>query len=310
MASTPYIELPGSSTYRYPFPLRDCVSQTFLLRASRDRLQAVTDRWLNSVPGSEWRFEPLIPFVVCNPFWIAEVGWQPPGQGFMRETDFNFGFFVACFRGGHFDHVAYAPAYLIVDNPLTVATGREIWGWRKVYGEMEYVAGTYQPAAAKTWVSKSFGPRQDVELAEVARIVKPPAWGPNSNEASWKDLMQILETALGEAVLGVATAIERLLLHLKSQNLNIIHLLQLRSAENPAAAAYQALIESPMQITAVRYAWLFPPGFSVQLTDYPSYPLISDLGITVDQNNMATSVLSYQVNFDAVLQAGTVLAKA
>ncbi len=310
MTLPPYIELPGSNTYRYPFPLRNCVSQTFLLPASRDRLQAVTDRWLNSVPGSEWRFEPLLPYVVCNPFWIAEVGWQPEGQGFMHETDFNFGFFVACFRGKEFDHVAYAPAYLVVDNPLTVSTGREIWGWRKVYGEMEYVAGTYEPSAAKTWVSKSYGPRQDIELAEVARILKPPSWGPNSNQASWEDFIGILKTALGDLVLGVGTAIERLLLHLKSQNMNVMHLMQLRSAEDPAVASYQALIEAPMQITAMHYAYLLPADFGVQLTDYPSYPLISDLGITVDANNVATSVLSYQLNFDAVLQAGKVLAKA
>jgi hypothetical protein len=148
----------------------------------------VTDQWLNFVPGREWRFEPLLPIVVCHPFWIAEIGWQPAGQGFMRETDLNFGFFVACFRGNRFDHVAYAPAYLIVDNPLTVTTGREIWGWRKVYGEMEYVAGTYEPGAAKTLVSKSYRPRQEVELAEVARIVKPPSWGPSSSKASWEDL--------------------------------------------------------------------------------------------------------------------------
>ena len=310
MALPPYIELPGSSTYRYPFPLRDCVSQAFVLPASRERLQSVTDRWLNAIPGSEWRFEVLMPYVICNPFWIAEVGWQPAGQGFMRETDFNFGFFVSCFRGKEFDHVAYAPAYLIVDNPLTVSTGREIWGWRKVFGEMEYVAGTYEPRAARTLVSKSYGPRQDMELAEVARIVKPPAWGANSSQASWEDLVETLTMALGDALLGVGMAIEQLLLHLKSQNLNVIQLMQTRSAEDPGVAAYQALIEAPMQITAMRYAWLLPEGFQVQLTDYPSYPLISDLGITVDKNNVATSILSYQVNFDANLTAGKVLVKA
>jgi hypothetical protein len=308
MALPSYIELPGSSTHRYPFPMRNCVSQTFVLPASYERLKAVTDHWLNAVPGSEYRFVPLLPFVICNPFWIERIGWQPEGQGFMRETDFNFGFFVACFRGELFDHIAFAPAYLVVDNPLTVTTGREVFGYRKVFGQMEYVAGTYEPAAASTWVSKSYAPHEEVELAEVARIVKPPSWGPASSQANWESLVQILTVAAGDVVLAAVTALEQLIALFKSQNLHIVYLLQLRSVEDPTAAAYQALVESPMQITKLNYAWLLPPNFGVKLTDYPSYPLISDLGITVDKDGLATSVLSYQLNFDAVLQPGQVLA--
>jgi hypothetical protein len=51
------------------------------------------------------------------------------------------------------------------------------------------------------------------------------------------------------------------------------------------------------------------PG-SRQLTDYASYPLISDLGIKVDANNVATSVMSFQTNWDCVLAPGQVLAVA
>ena len=65
-----------------------------------------------------------------------------------------------------------------------------------------------------------------------------------------------------------------------------------------------------MQITKLTSAWFLPSGFSIQLTDYASYPLISDLGIKVDANGVAESVMSFQTNWDCNLLPGTVLALA
>ena len=63
-----------------------------------------------------------------------------------------------------------------------------------------------------------------------------------------------------------------------------------------------------MQITNLISSWFLPKGFSVQLTDYASFPLISDLGIKVDANGVAESVMSFQTNWDCTLQPGQVLA--
>jgi hypothetical protein len=303
-----FIELPGSSTYRHPFPLNSTNMQTFVLKASWERLRAVTDQWLNHA-GSLYRFVPL-PFVVCNPTWISRIGWTPQGQGWMHETDFNFGFFVAAFRDlVVFDHFAVAQAYLVVDNPITVASGREIFGFRKVFGTMEYVVDTWQPAAAATWVYKSYGPDQELELAEVARIV-PPVPGAATGKAVWEDIKMLERLLATDAGLAALVKIEQLIEAIATQDLRVIQLLQVRDVEDPLSAGYQALIEFPMQIDRMHSAWLLPPGYRVQLTDYPSYPLISDLGIEVqevDGKYMADSVLSFQVNMDCTLATGKVL---
>jgi hypothetical protein len=198
--------------------------------------------------------------------------------------------------------------YLVVDNPVTVATGREVFGYRKVFGEMEYVAGTYQPAAASTWLFKEFSPDSELELAEVARIVSPPAWGAATRRAETEDLKQIVELAGGDLLLDALVVGEHLLGYFRKPHLTNAYVLQIRDVASPASAAYQALIESPMEITSVHSSWFLPEGFRVQLTNYASYPLISDLGIVVDANNEAASVLSFQLNFDCLLQPGSVLA--
>lgn len=308
MILPPYIELPGSSVYRHPFPLKGMNSQVFVLRADYHQLVKTTDHWLNSIPGSDYRYVPLLPFVFCNPVWINKVLWTPGGQGWMRESDFNFGYYVACFKGIHFHHIAVAQAYLIVDNPLTASTGREVFGYRKSYGTMEYLAGTYQPAAASTWVIKKPGPDQELELAEIARIHMPPGWGAATQHAKFEALFHLAELTAGNLVLDAVVAVTRLIEHFKSKNLPVVYLLQLRDVEFPESAGYQALIESPMQITDLHSAWFLPKGFSLQLTDYASYPLISDLGIEVDANGKAESVLSFQTNWDCNLLPGKVLA--
>jgi hypothetical protein len=308
-----YVDLGGSYTYRHPYQFTGMNAQGLVLKASYAQLTATTDKWLNCIPGAPFRYAPLLPFVVCNPCWIDRITCTDPkwkAMGWMRETDFNFGYFVGAFKGTELDHVAVAMAYLVVDNPLTVSSGREVFGYRKAFGTMEYVAGTYQPAAASTWVYKKFSPDQELELAEVARILAPPAWGAATRLANLEFLRQLAELAVGDFVLDVMVAIEHLMSHLMTMSLPVVYLLQLRDVEQPDAASYQAVIEGPMQITRLNSAWMLPEGFSVKLTDYPSYPIISDLGIEVDGSGIAKSVLSYQLNFNCLMPEGKVMAAA
>lgn len=310
MALPQFIELPGSSVYRHPFPLNGMASQALLLHADYQQLTRSTDRWLNSVPGSDYRYVPLLPFVICNPVWIQQILWTPAGTGFMRESDFNFAYYVACFKGKEFQGIAVAQAYLVVDNPLTTSTGREVFGFRKVFGQMEYIAGTYQPAAASTWVLKHSTPDTELELAEVARIIPPDGWPAATRKAEFEDLKQLIELAIGDFIFDVATSVLHLIEHFRAQNLPVIYLLQLRDVADPTAASYQALIESPMQITKFHSGWFLPQGYKIRLTDYPSYPLISDLGIRVDATGTADVVLGFQTFWDCILQPGKVLAVA
>jgi hypothetical protein len=246
--------------------------------------------------------------VICNPVWINRIMWTPAGQGWMRESDFNFAYYVACFKGKSFSHIAIAQAYLVVDNPLTVSTGREVFGYRKVFGTMEYLAGTYQPVAASTWVLKETSPDAEVEIAEVARVIPPAGWPAATRSANWEDLKQLAELAVGDLIFDAMTGVLHLIELFRSQNLPVVYLLQLRDVEYPESASYQAILESPMQITKFHSAWFLPQGYKIQLTNYPSYPLISDLGLRVDASGQAEVALGFQTYWDCVLQPGKVVA--
>lgn len=305
MSLPQFIDLPGSSTYRPPFPLQSMNLQWFVLKASWEQLRQVTDQWLNHT-GSLYRYVPL-PFVVCNPTWISRVGWTPPGLGWMHETDFNFGFFVVAFRDlVIFDHIAMAQAFLVIDNPLTVTTGREVMGYRKVFGVMDYVVNTWQPAAASTWVFKNYGPDEELQLAEVARIL-PPELGPATKAALWDDALELAHLFTSDAELAALVKFEQFIELLKRPVLQVVQLLQVRDVEDPLSAGYQALLETPMRIDRINSAWRLPPGYRIQLTNYASYPIIENLGIEVDERNIATSLLSLQFNMDVTATTGKVL---
>jgi hypothetical protein len=309
----PYADLPGSRTFQPPYLFTGTTAQFFVLRANMERLRKVTDAWLNSVPGSPFVYKPLLPFVACTPMAIDSISCtNPPDSqmGWMRESDFNFSYFVEATKDGRFDHVACVFPYLIVDTPLTMATGREVFGFRKAFGNIEYAPGGYQPVAASTWLFKKFGTDQQIEVAEVARIV-PPSPNPKHNPvATLKHLLELIKIAAEDLLLDAAVAVERLISHLKQPAPILAYMMPVRDVEQPMSSGYAVLIEGPMTITKLHRASMLPDGYTIQLTDYASYPLISDLGIKVNGQGVAKSLMSYEVSFDCTLELGKVLAVA
>jgi hypothetical protein len=308
MSLPQFIDLPGSSSYQHPFPLLNFNTQIFILPAIWEALVAATDQWLNH-SGSLYRYVPL-PFVACNPTWISRVewtGWPGNGEGWMHETDFNFGLFVAGFKDLLIpDHFAIAQAFLVVDNPMTVIGGREIFGYRKMYGVMEYMANTWQPEAAATWVYKQFGPNEELQLAEVARVV-PPELGRATPASLKRDTQELEKLFLEDAVMAAGIKFEHFLAAMQTPSFRIINLLQIRDAEDPRSAGYQALIEAPLEINQMNTAWVLPPGYRIKINNYPSYPILDNLGIIVDEEGMAKSVASFQLNMNCTLGTGNVL---
>jgi hypothetical protein len=305
-----YTNPPGSRTYQQPYTMTGCKAQFFVLKASKERLQALLDRQLNVIPGSPYTYKPLTEFVNACPMWIDKILCNDPpdsNMGWMRESDFNFSFFVAAHAPGEekVAHVGVYFPYLLVDSPVTMASGREIWGYRKMLGQLEYVPGSYQPVAASTWVLKQYDKDQSLQLAEVARILPPRDEGTNP----LLNLLGKIEQVVADVGMDVGIVIENIVGMFHQDNMRMIFLQELRDAQDPQRAAFQGLIESMMTMTTIRSSKLLQNGYSVKLTDYASYPLISDMGIEV-KHDVAKSLATVEVDFDCVLQNGTVLATA
>ena len=170
-----FIDYAGSGSYGQPHVCTGFHAQFFVLKASIERLRAVTDLRLNGIPNSPYVYKPLAGVVMCSPIWIDKIQAADPNLGWMRESDFSFSYVVGAFKDGWLDHIAVTFPYIIVDSPVTMQNGREIWGYPKQWGQFEYTGTDYQPVAAEAWVLTKYAPATQMTLTEVVRVIPPDA---------------------------------------------------------------------------------------------------------------------------------------
>lgn len=340
MRAPQYAELPGSCTYRQPYTLAKATARFYLLAAKPAVLQKAVDEWLN-VPVNDIFDYVALPWVALCTMPIKQVySTNPPDRekGYSLENDVAFAVCLAAFRKGvgneHvIDHFAFTFPFVLVDNPITMTTGREVFGYRKSYGTYEFLPNTSMPIAASTPVMTEYQPTSEQCLREVVRIdglIDDLALDPgHSLEADIEHMLasdleegasflgRLEEKLLGEGTKWLlrhnadARDLFRHLLRglMKFRQLNVAFLLQLRDITDPDTAAYQALLEAPLRINKIDIPLPIRRS-KITLSDYPSYPIVSNLGIVCDRNYVVTPKLAFTVSMSFELMNGRVIAEA
>jgi hypothetical protein len=178
------------------------------------------------------------------------------------------------------------------------------------------------PIAATTMVLKEYKPESRLESAEVIRIHVPENL-PTKPRSLFTDGHKFLETLASIfpshhhflARCGVKAPFDLLKAFIRP-SMQVAFLKQLRDIEVPSRAAYQALVESAATVTDFRGAGLLDTGFTVTLTNYASYPMITDLGLVSDSGSMETApvqtftpMFGFWADFDFDLENGKVIAE-
>ena len=321
-----YVPLPGSAAYPHPFSQQDCTASMFVLQADWDQLCKTVDRWLNVPLNRKYRYVPLFPTVFLTSLAIPRITCKTPPDcniGFMPENDLTLSVPLVALKGGVVPtHLAMGFAYLLVDEAATMYTGRENFGYRKQFGVLTMNDKLRGPVSATTKVFKEHSPATKLEAAEVIRINLPDNL-PATPRCMFTDGGKFLETLagmfpshhdyLGRCGLKKPFDLLKQFIH---PTMQVAFLKQLRDVEDPARAAYQALVESPSKVTAFRGGGLLDSGFTVTLTNYASYPMISDLGLVSDSGKVEsapvqtfTPLFGFWADFDFDLEEGRVIAE-
>jgi hypothetical protein len=297
----PYVELLGSSSYPQPFVQTNCSATTFALQADRRTLCRLVDGWLNVPINKKYRYVPLCPAVFLCSLAIRRMVCQDPPRsewGWMEENDLSFMIPLLALRNGILPtHLAIGFPFLMVDQPLTMFTGRENFGYRKVLGQFEMSPILQVPISGATSVLKTFNPSTKLEPAEVVRI-NVPSDLPPARSGSFKDAKDVFDAMVkylpdhGEllASCGVNQAVTLPDFFLGS-SMQIAYLKQIRDIVDPSIAAYQGVVESPMEITKFVAGGMLDTGFTVTIANYDSYPLISALGLIPDFGRTGDGVI-------------------
>jgi hypothetical protein len=205
--------------------------------------------------------------------------------------------------GGLGRPVLWCP-YVWIDYGIGLIAGREVWGWAKELGQIGAAADNPgAPAAFRcdTMIFRDFDPDTQGKIETLIRVASPdplPAPSP---------ILQGIETVIG-AVLG---KLFEGLTGVAGPSLPVICLKQFRDSATPAKACFQAIVNSPCELTGFTGGGFLPGGFSLEIANCESHQILPDLlGAPLQTSGTTTLPVNWGVwsNFSFVAQPGSVVA--
>ncbi len=274
-----YVDRVGRGEQAMPFPgvMRDADLQVFVLQGQAARAQSLVDRFLNNPSGQPGKYVVDTDMVLVS-FMDAKmtsggasVGWLP---------DRECAVWIAVKSGGR--RLFWMP-YILVDTSIAMVTGREIWGFAKELGRMDYAPGvwralgtTFDPLDAATK-----GVEGELVVAEQTGI--PGLIG--GLVSSISGLAGLAAGFLVDELFGVPQP-------------RVVNLKQFRDASAPGKAAYQSIVESRFDITNLVSAGIMAGTFEVRFPVHASHSIAPDLGLQVV--NPVLAAFTIRMDFEAL----------
>jgi hypothetical protein len=290
-----YVEYGSLATV--PGPLR-CLGSTqwgFLAEADRDRLDALCRRVFAEPSGGEVDLRPLgshvlitlgrIERIVSEVAPFERMGSSPEGQAAV---------WVPLVRN---EELLLFTPYMWVDNPISLASGREMYGFAKAFGWLELPGSDPAPAGLDVFgmdFDRDESPsRRPLLRLEPGKRVEPA-------ELAWTGLLDLARHLRGAVEAGLRLA-ESIVDDVRRNAVRQAFLYQARSPADGRRAALQQLTEVAYRV--LRFSGR-PLGHEFRLTVSPldSHPLGAELGLA-DQ----TIRYAFRAESDFVVEPGRVL---
>ncbi len=295
-----YVERDGMQCFLQPYHVEQTKLYCFTLHGRLENLQQQCDKYLNN-PGRgklTYEYRPLtnLVFLTCQSLGSLE-SIKPPDskQGFFHEANENV-FWILVGAGKQRDgkfvirKVLLFPVYVILNNSPALVSGREVYGWPKEWGwfQPDNYDGDEDPQTFSLDVFgwKTFGSNSRGERQPLFQIDQQESQEQGETLHSVADMLKVL----GDIVLpylrsdaefrpsgrGVLSFINYLL-HAELE-VPAVFLKQFRDSTHGRQACYQAIVESPLNVTKLYGAHLVTHQYTMTIQDLASHPLVSDFG--------------------------------
>ena len=312
----PYIARGGEQTFGSPYEATDVTYRYFVIKADLAALKETCDRYLSTPANRAPAYQPVTPYILFTygTFGCLRSLTVPDSQrGFVQETECALWLFCAPVEDHGGNPVAvrltgFCP-YLFVDNQFAIASGREVYGFPKQHAALQFPQDPETVFRVSTLVFPSVGDGVREEEREVLSIhpAADAAQHPSALVEAWKTaegaFRFLADTFLhghgGTPELGMQFLFDTFQ-HFTSQSLRIALLKQSRSPFHSDTADLQMILEAPMKFTAVKGWRLLPPGYTVQVADFPSHPIAAELGIQAGVP--VQTELAFELEYDFLLE--------
>lgn len=320
-----YIPRGGEQTFAAPFVQTGTKLSGWLVPADLDAQQKMVDRYLNAPMGgaSGFTYRAMMPAVM---FAIAPIAatrsMTEPDSGFGYTPETDVAFWALVGRGHEangrwvLDALLWFLPYVFVDVPMTMATGREVYGYPKELAYLTWPQGPHDPLVlrAETMVLPVYSPQTKLVRAPIVEVTK------TREEAG-------IAARLGETFGSLAHAFAHLgaeaLEHprddldvlgalessLGKLEIPMVFLKQFRDVVDPRAACYQAIVESPARLSSIPIGWPTLHEVAITVYDYASHPIATELGLGTPTNGSLTVKVPFgiEVHFDFVVELGQIM---
>lgn len=278
----------GLQVPQIPAGCDDCTLFSFFLAADHGAMQALVDKFLNAPAQGAVTYRVIGAHAMLTFSYTARHYPIPQVIGYL--SDYECAFWIPLLaQGGGSDRIVYWMPYLFISWAEGMATGREIWGFRKEVGTITMP----QPGEPANFscIGRVFDPlAQDTKGvdAPVVTIRGPGALPPFTKGVF--HFKELLETMVGywrsvwssdkkELPVGEIRLMELMGSMMLSHHVPIVNLKQFRDAADSTRACYQALIECNCTTTQFDSWGLLEQGYLVDVPSYASHRIASDLGL-------------------------------
>ena len=309
---------------RGPYLQRDARIAAFLLPAERDALHRLCSRYLSAPTNGQWDYVPAMPYVamVYAEMDVLSTDARDQALGWSRERELSFWAPVVGRRqaGGLWtpDHAAWFLPCLYADNPSALVTGREVYGFPKMWGRFEPPTIIQNPEfAVDAWRFETTNAPGAAEassrmqrLAEVKRrdpgdaLVSAVTWG--NWDVARAEIIRLLRQADSSADVGTL----RELVDLEGAEIPLVFLKQFRDAADTRRACYQAIIRTNARLDTFHQGGVLDHTYYLTLSPHPNHPLAQLLGLRTNQQGHVQALVGFWIHVDFALDDATELWKA
>ena len=314
------METGGSLVFRQPFVAEGLRMYSFVLEADLTRLDRYLERSFNEPLRGRFDYRSLGRHVLLNFVSTRKLRAGAPDEfGFTDELEVAI-WILAEDRNEKGRDPVWAVPYMFVASPAPLATGREVYGFPKQFGNISIPPTlTHAPdrMTLRAPALKTFDPKGVLREMEIVRVERDGL--PEKLETIWDSGPAPDQLTLGKALAGrrggglevlKSTLAEwRLVTALGEQlarrRVPIVLLKQFRSVVNPDLACYQAVIGVDLEMTAFRKLGLLPDDYTVTLANVANEPFSRELGLALDPKPTS----AFWLDFDFELGSATSVAK-
>jgi uncharacterized protein with NAD-binding domain and iron-sulfur cluster len=311
-----YVNYGGLATAPSPVACEGATLYSFFLEGDHDRLAELCDRVFGQPSGGAVQLRPLGHHVMLT-FGIVEKiepqrePWSQMGYATERQVAFWVPVIAVERRGDREVAVSLAwfVPYMWVDNPLSLAGGREIYGYNKNWGWIGLPANGAVDRLTLAAYGGDYGKGRPSGRHPLIEVSRAAAGEVKRGGARWGGLGELVDDARGvlrklhaDSPLELPDAIFEDIM--RRGGPPQIFLKQFRSVSDGERASEQQITDGTVTVNRISGRPLLSE-FQFKLHHLDSHPVAAELGVA----DQATR-LAFEIEMDFVLEDGRVLWQA